>query len=127
MTVDLTIEIPDQRIADLLAGAFEGGSNYWYRINNAHARHNRLDTTKAEFLSDVPLVVPGNLVIEQDDGSDDYQPCPHDLNRSTIADGLRFLAKNQPQHFADILSENDDATTADVFLQCVVLRELVYG
>lgn len=30
--VKTTIEIEEQRIKDLLCGAFEGGSNYWYNI-----------------------------------------------------------------------------------------------
>lgn len=28
----LTLNIPLQRISDLLCSAFEGGSNYWYMI-----------------------------------------------------------------------------------------------
>jgi hypothetical protein len=35
-----------------------------------------------------------------------------------------FLA---PRHFADVLNENDDAGTGDVFLQCCLFGEIIFG
>lgn len=32
-----------------------------------------------------------------------------------------------PRHWADVLAENDDATTGDVFLQCCLFGECIFG
>jgi hypothetical protein len=40
---------------------------------------------------------------------------------------LRLMAEKEPRHFADFMQENDDAVTGDVFLQCVLLKAVIYG
>jgi hypothetical protein len=37
------------------------------------------------------------------------------------------MAKDYDWHFMNIITEDDDAITADVWLQCVLLGEVVYG
>ena len=37
------------------------------------------------------------------------------------------MANKHKWHFDAMVSENGDAITADVFLQCCALKELVYG
>ena len=37
------------------------------------------------------------------------------------------MAEKYPRHFTDMIQEQDDATTADVFFQCVVLQDVIYG
>lgn len=41
--------------------------------------------------------------------------------------GLNVLVEKYPHHIADMLAENDDAETADAFLQCVVYGDIIYG
>jgi hypothetical protein len=41
--------------------------------------------------------------------------------------GLQLMADKYPNHFADFMQENDDATTSDVFLQLSVFGELIFG
>ena len=49
------------------------------------------------------------------------------FNLENIKRGEEIMLKEYPKHFANILSENDDAETADVWFQLVVLGEIVYG
>jgi hypothetical protein len=49
------------------------------------------------------------------------------LNLRSIKKGLEVFASKYPRHFADFVSENDDASTGDVFLQCCLFGELVFG
>jgi len=37
------------------------------------------------------------------------------------------MASEAPRHFADFIAENDDAETADVFLQCCLFGRIVFG
>jgi len=41
--------------------------------------------------------------------------------------GAQVLASKHPRHFCDILSGNDDATTADVLVQCAAIGEITFG
>lgn len=49
------------------------------------------------------------------------------MGTAELTEGLRKMANVAPQHFADLLNENDDAVTHDVFVQCVVFGEIIYG
>ena len=49
------------------------------------------------------------------------------IRKPDLVNGLAIMAEKYPRHFADLLNENDDADTHDVFMQCVVLGEVVYG
>jgi hypothetical protein len=44
-----------------------------------------------------------------------------------VTKGLEIMATKYARHFADLVSENDDADTHDVFLQCALFGEVVYG
>lgn len=49
------------------------------------------------------------------------------LNREKLLKGVEVMQKKYPRHFADWLSQNDDATTADVYLQCCLFGEAIFG
>lgn len=46
----------------------------------------------------------------------------HDFTRA-----LGLMAEHSPRHFADLISESDDAITHDVFMQYVILGDVIYG
>jgi hypothetical protein len=119
--------IDPQRVQDMIIGAFEGGSNYW--IERAVLIH-----PKPEELPEDGVVWWGNskrnvfaeadflVKVKPDDESDFFH-----LGPRQVRDGLEIMARDYGRHFADMIAENDDATTADVFLQCCLFGELVYG
>ena len=49
------------------------------------------------------------------------------LDRAGIEKGLLIMKSVYPRHFGDAIAENDDATTGDVFLQCCLFGEVVFG
>jgi hypothetical protein len=51
----------------------------------------------------------------------------HTLDLEAIKKGLQIMANLYPWHFKDLITDNHDAITADVFLQCCLLGEIVYG
>lgn len=122
-TVTVPRPITVQRIKDLLTSAFEGGSNYWIR----HAERHGAPRSMAQFLSDVPFVdKEAHLIIHED--VDDREPTiPHRLDSNVLKKGMETFATMCPKHFQDFLEENDDACTADCFLQCCLFKEVKYG
>lgn len=130
MKVIVEMEVTLDRISTLLCSAFEGGSNYWYMI----AAQKK--PTTFEFRSfpdqifphiDYPLNEGGNLRIETLDKEEVNGQKSWTLNLSSIEKGLKVFADKYPHHWADFLNENDDATTGDVFLQCCLFGEVVFG
>lgn len=135
-TVTVQHEVSRQRIGDLLCSAFEGGSNYWYRIEEFHAPTTYQFRTFPESLKvfkhiDYPLNPDGYLVVSDFHGCDEPETeiKKRKLNFATIKRGLKLLSqsKEYSHHWRDFLAENDDQITADVFLQFCLFGEVVYG
>ena len=126
--LSIVIDVPLQRIFDLLTCALEGGSSYWARItgyktppafwrqpDTHHPIYNHLDS---------PLSHGGALLVEEKEVD---QPISYTLNLDTIKQGLILMAHHQPRHFGNFISEKEDAETGDVFLQLALLGEVRYG
>lgn len=117
-----------KRISDLLCNAFEGGSNYWYEIKGYKYPEGK---TKEDFEFqhiEVPITEDGAIIVgtlKNDDGS--YDMPEKELNLKACLKGLRVMRNLYPRHYADWLIENDDATTADVYLQCCLYGQLIFG
>lgn len=119
----VTLAFDQQRVEDLLTNALEGGSNYWYRIDEYNYGYGR-NHTDFKF-PHIQVAVEGGFVLfsvpEDEDGKQ------YKLDRSALRRGLAIMARKYPRHFADWVAENDDAETGDVFLQCCLFGETVYG
>jgi len=119
------IEITLSRVSDLLCSAFEGGSNYWYRIvaqTAPPAYAFRVDSETIFPHLDYPLNEGGSLRIS--DGDDEWTL---DLNLVKRGLGLFCASEKYAKHFGDFLAENDDATTGDVFLQLCLFGDVIFG
>ena len=119
------IEIKEETVENMLIGAFEGGSNYWYEILkfNAPKNFNLSSPDMKEFRHvSYPINFGGSLVVGVK-GEDIHDS----LDRNTINFGLEVMKNKYPKHFNDMIEENDDCVTADVFLQCCLFSEIVYG
>ncbi len=51
----------------------------------------------------------------------------HHLTIENIRKGLELMRDQYPRHYADLVEENDDLITGDVFLQLATFGELIYG
>ena len=151
-TLQTTVRIPYQRISDLLVDAFEGGSNYWI-----HSIESRYPATVAgdrvlqrEFIAteverlgldkDVSkwphYVLPfvgdnGYVAVIENRSEEGVENQERRLDLNAVKRGLSAMASGYDgiplRHFSAILNENDDAETADVFLQCCLFGKIVYG
>lgn len=112
----VTIELSNQIIADLVVTALEGGSNHWL---------NRFVATgydKPEFYD-----TPFSITVEYDDpDSDEGQTATAVISNIEFEQGIQLFYLHT-RHWEDAIAENMDAYTADCFMQCVILGEVVYG
>jgi hypothetical protein len=49
------------------------------------------------------------------------------LDEEAVQRGLTILAEQYPEHFADILAEDDDALTGNALLECCLFGKVQYG
>jgi len=138
--MELSTNIPTERIFDLLTGAFEGGSNYWCKMED--------DKQDAEYLNRLPDYLIGGaknpkagcqspyilmawdhsiVLTEIDEGHLPNGDVDHILNREKIEAGMKMMQETCPHHFNDFMAENDDAWTSDCLLQLALLQEYRYG
>ena len=128
-TIKVTVnhQISLDRISNLLCSAFEGGSNYWYEIQKFVEPKTitfRTDEDQVYKHLDYPLN-DGGAVIVGDIEDEDSEPKRLDLN--AIKKGIQIMAEKYPRHMSDFLNDNDDADTGDIFLQCCLFGEAIYG
>lgn len=122
MEIETKISISEGEIENLICDALEGGANYWYFIEK------REGDPKLEFY-ETPLREGCALYIS-DKKADDPRIKPENavkLDRAAVEKGLQIMANQEKRHFADFISGNYDGTTADVFLQCCIFGDVIYG
>jgi hypothetical protein len=124
----ISLDIPDHRIADLLCTACEGGSNYWIRKASGLPYKDAVPGAKHvgdEGWGKLALNLPVTFWDYEEDSA--FPNHKHQLTLKKVKNGLALMAENESMHFGHFMSENEDATTADVFLQCALFGEVVYG
>jgi hypothetical protein len=128
--MSIIINLTDQQHENLIIGALEGGSNYWYHLTkNAVAIVNKLCPADKK---DEPLsirfwaAIKAGAVIPINDRENSKEELG-EISLTSIEKGEQLLADKSPHHLADILSEDGDAITDDVWFQYCTLGEIVYG
>jgi len=118
--MNVSVAVTDQRIKDMLCCAMEGGSNYWYKIKEYQYADG---VDKPEFPHiDLPFIDGCGILITDIDGGE-----PELLNKPAMEKGLKIMSEMYPEHMADFMEENEDAETGDVFLQCCLFGEIIFG
>lgn len=125
------------RVKYLLCSALEGGSNYWInRIGYRFAEGLTITDFRrgGKFQHEdnyfhpaqiIPTVPGCALEIKADCDDAIYV-----FNLENIQKGLQLMAEGEKadiRHWNDFIEENDDADTADVFMQLALFGEVVYG
>jgi hypothetical protein len=130
----ITVEVSDEQIEDLLCSAFEGGSGYW-----ARCKEGKEPTEKCDYLFQWPLHGGSFLVVDteemlEDEDEDDAEigdPYVHEVTRESLTRGLEAMASLKKgeggHHFRNMLQNDTDSETGDVFLQCCIFGKVIYG
>lgn len=128
LTLTRPVQITHGQIAGLLCNAFEGGSGYWARAELAYTPTEQ-DMKDSEtfgawagfafYMVNHPDFKFTLTDLEEDES--------YTLTLETLKEGLKVMATKYSRHFDDFINENDDADTGDVFLQCAVFGDVIYG
>jgi hypothetical protein len=113
------VTITQEKIEDLLCGAFEGGSTYWayYKVSKKDK-----ETVGAEYSFEVATRGGSIDIYDVENGE-----LLGVLNEDSIKKGLQLMADKYSNHFKNIINNNDDAETADVLMQLSVIGKITFG
>jgi len=127
LNIQLTIDISVKEISYLIITAMEH-CGYWAQVVGESKLppgmecYDRFFNLATDGWIDFGLRDEMGPDFELTEGAKVYR-----LNDHSIQEGLKLMAQKCPIHFGDFLKDNHDAITADVFLQCCLLGDLVYG
>lgn len=134
----IPVDVSIQNIQDTLCSAFEGGSNYWYRIEE-FGKPDKIENYSTRWSEDEKPTVfkhldyptnPGGYLIVSDKPiarGEGLKPTYTRVDLESIQKGISVMAKKYPHHFKNFVSDDGDAETGDVLLQCIVFGKIVYG
>lgn len=138
-------KIPLQCLQDLLICALEGGSNYWYCNADYSIPEDKIEAVKdasdGVFKGYWAPFYGGNLYLEVKYEGDELprwngeafekieagEGVRWTIRQADLERGLRTMSEKYPRHMADVIKNNEDADTGDVFLQCVCFGDIIYG
>jgi hypothetical protein len=134
--INVSLEISKDSIANLLCSAFEGkGIGYWARIveykeptDGVNLKEYNTSGEDGCWNKNVipyihyPLSKDGYVLIED---FEENRVCK--LNLEAIEKGLTIFISKHGMSAGQWLSENFDASTADVFVQCCLFGDVIYG
>ena len=132
MSVSVSIDVSIATVRDLLVGSIEGGSSYWAGFHKdpifekSITESDRAAYVKSEggeYFSCYDIKHPKYClrISDVEDGTS------YNVTLESFTKGLSVMANRYPRHFKDVIAENHDAETSDVFIQCAVFGEIVYG
>ena len=133
ITINQPHQISSEDITHLLNRAIEGGSNYWMswdyspkykKCVNYRSNIHSVEYEGSFFTFPQCLIVHDAYGLTIRDSSDGVK---YNLTLNKMKKGLKIMAMNYQNHFHNFISGNYDDITGDIFLQCAVFGEVIYG
>ena len=135
LTFTVTEEIDANDLMNLLVNAFDSGAtNYWagraevvlpddFDVHKIPWLKNPGEWATVQKTYIAPFVEGGKVILfdNEEEGTE------YILDLKAIARGVEVMSTKYKRHWHDFRNENDDAETADVFVQCCVLGDIVFG
>jgi len=131
----VTQELAGERVANLFVSFVEGSYSPWLaKVAKLAGTYTKPEDEKgypwyshgAFFEAEDFSIEFRYYAAEQDDWDNEKPKGRKVVGRAEVLAGLQALATKYPRHMSDILNENDDALTADLFAQCIIFGEEIY-
>lgn len=122
MPVSITIAIPENHITNAILGGIDDTVSCF--DFEEYVEPTSWDDPSSEKYSQYYPLQPGGALLFSDRNEDTKELLR--LDRASLEKGLQVLAEQYPHHFVSIVTDESDAETGNVLLQCCLLGEIVY-
>jgi hypothetical protein len=123
--MDVTISIPDDTIANVMISALTSGIGHWCDKARITGRKKGVTSgvlDKPEYERYFRPLQGGALVVR-----DAETKREHVVDRAAIRRAIAVIGAKYPHHLGSMASDNTDAETGDVLVQCAAFGEIRYG
>jgi hypothetical protein len=124
--INIPVTITEEQIENIIVGALEGGSNYWYLIGEGIPPQDESGRTMSERITHEIINNPEYKLAIHDLEDEEGEPLGY-LTQEGMIKAFEIVATNYNWHYQNLINEEDDAETHDVFFQCAVMGEIVFG
>lgn len=128
MQSKLNIEITEEHLSNWFCGALEGGSNYWYLLNDINRKNFIKGEPLTENLAKSFMANPNYKLNVYDIESDEDEL---DLLGAVTWDNIKFalveMHKNYHDLYEDLVHGDADADSCDVWFQLATMKDVVFG
>lgn len=125
-TFTASTTVSAKKIADQVITAVEGGIGYWcvgfHLVSSEHTPQEK------PWYAD-PKLYEGafDIRVTLDDEHTTGEGVEYHLTPEKVQAGLDWLAKSSLGRISEIINDEGDADTADVFIQACLFQEIIYG
>lgn len=131
----ITIEIPSDRIANLMISAIESGDpvttasrgGWCAGIDLLSCLQDLPETEEPWYASEELWAADYRLKVTEVDDESTGHTTDHLVGPADVERGLGVMAKDFPLAFCMILQDDTDAPCADILLQCILFGEEKYA
>ena len=98
--------------------------SFWAQIIEGNSKE-----VGAEYLIDAPFCKGGFLVFADAECEPNEQGAfeHKKLDRKALVEGWKVMKSEYSRHYKDAINGHDDAITGDVYLQCCLFGEVIFG
>jgi len=128
LTIDIKQPVSFDHFENIIVGALEGGSNYWYELNVAEFRNTLkgekgepISTRIAQSLYEDPTFKMNVYDIEEEG------ELLGTVTQESILNAIKTANEKHSDVFYDLFEGSWDANTADVLFQLATMGEIVFG
>lgn len=129
MEIPVHTVVEAKKVASLLCSAFDPACNavgYWCEVvkyEQPQVMQWQDSPEQVYPYMDYPLNTGGAVIVKDLEDNDRH----YKLGLPQIIEGIRSMSQKDPQHFADVMTDDADNTTADVFIQHCLFGEVRYS
>ena len=124
----VVLQVPHLRVVDLLISGIEQAVGMWSRITEESEippNISKYTKTKCNYFKYFCGGWTQFTLLDPETGK--LSNINYTLNLNAIRSGFQVMADKYPDHLANWIKEEDDAITGNVFLQCCLFKEVIYG
>lgn len=130
MEISIKKTIEQNIFENVLIGALEGGSNYWYfagdfdRSNFVKGK-NSVENIAIQLFNSPEYKLP----IYDVESAEEFEDMDFlgDVTQASMLKAFELMAKDYPGALERILDESGDADDDDIFFQLATMGDVVYG
>lgn len=128
LKIDVKIRVSLSHFEEIVVGALEGGSNYWYSLN-INEFSNKLTGEENEPISTrIAKSLFENSEFEMNVYDIDSNEKPLGaVSQASILNAIKIANEKYNDVYTDLMEGTGDADTADVLFQLAVMKDIMFS